>query len=305
MWVNWYWKSSKVFGTTRDLRIKTRRNEVATTRFARRRQNDFDEIAWIFFLNSKSRIIGNGAAAADLKVVSYSVTCLHAFRSYSQAELRGSLKFLCQSAKMEIAELKNARNQLNAFVETLRDESSPRKPFRGVTEAPLTDDGVLVHYLRKNVTSLSREYANVRGISYSLLPLNLTNTQTQVHLRLCGKSMRCSFELCNLNCTPAKTRPKWIVLTPLRTIWVFMLTTTINPIVTTSKRLNLGPAAKRQRTMSGDDLTRMLMQTPVSAAVKALESGLHKSWLSYQNNLQIIWNDSFACEQNWVTWSWI
>ena len=76
---------------------------------------------------------------------------------------------------MEIAELKNARNQLNAFVETLRDESSPEKALlRGVTEAPLTDDGVLgSRFLRKNVTSLSREYANVRGVSLIVYSLSI------------------------------------------------------------------------------------------------------------------------------------
>ena len=65
-----------------------------------------------------------------------------------------------------------------------------------------------------------------------------------------------------------------------------------------SKRLNLGPAAKRQRTMSGDDLTRMLMQTPVSAAVKA------RKWFTQimtvipeqpSDNLKRFFR---ACEQN-------
>ena len=137
------------------------------------------KFAWIFFLNSKSRIIGNGAAAADLaKLFHILVTCLHwvVLRSY-RAKLNSEdlLKFLCQSAKMEIAELKNARNQLNAFVETLRDESSPEKALlRGVTEAPLTDDGVLgSRFLRKNVTSLSREYANVRGVSLIVYSLSI------------------------------------------------------------------------------------------------------------------------------------
>ena len=121
------------------------------------------KFAWIFFLNSKSRIIGNGAAAADLaKSFHILVTCLHwvVLRSY-RAKLNSEdlLKFLCQSAKMEITELTNARKQLNTFVETLRGESSL---LRGVVTAPLTDEGVLgSRFLRKNVTSLSREYANV------------------------------------------------------------------------------------------------------------------------------------------------
>ena len=78
----------------------------------------------------------------------------------------------------------------------------------------------------------------------------------------------------NQICTPAKTRPK-----TNRDCIIFEknLSSTLSDNKNNdrldrsnmSKRLNLGPAAKRQRTMSGDDLTRMLMQTPVSAAVKA------------------------------------
>ena len=76
----------------------------------------------------------------------------------------------------------------------------------------------------------------------------------------------------NQICTPAKTRPK------MNRAYITFENNLSSSVSDNndksdrhhmSKRLNLGPAAKRQRTMSGDDLTRMLMQTPVSAAVKA------------------------------------
>ena len=116
-----------------------------------------------FLSQLEIRIIGNGAAAADLaKLFHILVTCLHwrwvAVPARAKLNSEDLLKFLCQSAKMEIAELKNARNQLNAFVETLRDESSPEKALlRGVTEAPLTDDGVLGSRFLERAWRLFRE----------------------------------------------------------------------------------------------------------------------------------------------------
>ena len=225
------------------------------------------KFAWIFFLQSKSRIIGSGAAAADLaKSFHILVMSLHwvVLRSYrDKLNSQDLLKFLCQSAKMEITELSNARKQLDAFVETLGHDggkkSSSSSLLRGVTKAPLSDDGVLgPRFLRKNVTSLCREYANVHLSSvWEIDEMFFLNSV-----------------ISNQICTPAKTRPK------MNSAYFSFESNLRSPQSNSrpdrspgqrhmSKRLDLGPTAKRQRTMSGDERTRMLMQTPVSAAVKA------------------------------------
>jgi len=261
------------------------------------------KFTWIFFLHAKFRITGGGAAAADL-AKSYHVlvssllwVLVHSCLSCTSKD--DLLKILSEKANVDILEMKHTDQQLTAYVASITSTKDKRVDstktssrdclLRGHLAVPMTDGGVLSpRYLAKNVASLSRAYESTHLVS--VWEVN------ELFFLDCVVS--------NQICTPAKTRPA-LQMSLYRDHVLDGGSSDGEGHKHMSKRLRLRqhqlPPAKRARSSrdtGSADRKRVLLQTPVSAAVKA------RTWFtqtmasldeSPSTNLRLFFK---ACTQN-------
>eukprot|EP00939_MAST-03C_sp_MAST-3C-sp1_P005209 g5209.t1 len=263
-----------------ETRARREEKKTATEDDERGNERSLMRFAWIFFLLAKYRITGGGAADTDL-AKSYHVLVSSLFwvllrSSRNKLDEKVLLGDLCTLANVEISDMRHTEQQLAAFVTSVSINSSSTTAnvgsrttgslLRGKVDVPMTNGGVLsVYYLDKNVSSLSRAYESLKLVSvWEINELFFLNSVVSDQI-----------------CTPAKTRP---ALTPAGGFHDsdaegagggegggddHHLASSHTP----KKRLQLSqnqrPSKRSRRSSEDRRRQRALLQTPVSAAVKA------------------------------------